>query len=298
MTRVRLSCGPAIALSLLASEAMAADRPIEPSSPWTLEGNEERCSLLRNFGTADERVQLQIDSFGRADSLLVTLVGEPVPRAMSVRGRLLYRFDADPAPRKAVSTTQGRNGAFDYVQFTPEFRPDDGAPDANDLPVDQRLSVAARVKAFDPEFEGRIRTLDVKFGRGPGVELAVGNMAQPLRALRDCLAKLHAHWGLDPVQQRELARYPAPSADAVGEIMANYPDIMASNGVNAYIPVRVMVDSNGQPGECAPQLPDVEGDFTGEICGAFKSARFEPALDQSGNPVSSFYQVHVLYTLD
>ena len=79
--------------------------------------------------------------------------------------------------------------------------------------------------------------------------------------------------------------------------MANYPEIMASEAVNAYIPVRVMVDAGGQPSHCGPQLPNVEGDFTTEICGGLMK-RFEPALDRAGNPVASFYQVHVLYTMD
>lgn len=293
--RPLLSIGVSLALAWPANAAHA--QTLEPSSPWTLEGSEERCSLLRNFGSGENQVQLQIDSFGRLDKVLVTLVGEPVPRAMTVRGEVRYGFDADTAPRASLPTTQGVNNGLEFAQFEPTFRPYDGPPDTANRVTAERFASAAQVEAPDPEFESRIRILKIDFGRGSDFELAIGNMAQPLAVLRECLAELHNHWGLDPAQQKLLARYPVPSIGAVRGIMANYPEVMASEGVNAYIPVRVMVDATGTPSGCHAQLPGVESDFVTKICGGLNRG-FEPALDQAGNALASFYQVHVLYTMD
>lgn len=99
---------PAFGLALAWSgvAANAADpQPsvIEPSSSWTLEGSEERCGLLRDFGSGDRQVQLQIDSCGSYDSLRVTLVGGLVLRSMSLRGELRYGFDVF-SPNRARGT--------------------------------------------------------------------------------------------------------------------------------------------------------------------------------------------------
>lgn len=299
---VRTAMGIMLALGFASPEggALAADTSpaqIEPTSFWTLEGSEERCSLLRNFGSGNDQVQLQIDSFGRADQFTVTLVGRPVPRPMNLREHLRYGFDADAAPRQRVPSTHGRSGQASWVKFDTGFRPDHSVVDGSDRSIEGGFARSAEAFPPDTDFEGRVRSLSVRFDRNSHVDLALGNMAQPLGALRACLGELHQHWGLDPAEQKTVSRFPIPDPSTVRAVMADYPDVMESQGMNAYIPVRVMVGADGQPGACAAQIPDVEGDFTSAICGAM-TRRFTPAVDVSGRAIPSFFQVHVLYSMN
>jgi hypothetical protein len=302
LTMIQKAIGSVLALGLAspAGVAMAADTSverIEASSSWTLEGSEERCSLLRNFGSGDDQVQLQIDSFGRADKFTVTLVGRPVPRPMNLRDELRYGFDADAAQRQRVGSTHGRSGQASWVKFDTNFRPGPPVVDESDRPISEGFARSAEASQPDTAFEQQVRSLSVQFDRNSHIELALGSMAQPLAALRACLGELHQHWGLDPAQQQTVSRFPIPDPSAVRAIMADYPDVMQSQGMNAYIPVRVMVGADGQPGACAAQIPDVEGDFVSAICRAMTS-RFTPAVDVTGKTMPSFFQVHVLYSMN
>jgi hypothetical protein len=66
---------------------MAADAPriLAPVSDWTLDFADERCSLIREFADGDDRIRLQIDSFGPSARLPRDDLGRPGSGSASLR---------------------------------------------------------------------------------------------------------------------------------------------------------------------------------------------------------------------
>jgi hypothetical protein len=57
-----------------------------------------------------------------------------------------------------------------------------------------------------------------------------------------------------------------------------------------------MVDAQGQPTGCVVQVPNIESAFSRAVCDNL-AGRFEPALDEAGNPVAGMYRTSVIYSM-
>src|SRR5690606_8442818 len=104
-------------------------------------------------------------------------------------------------------------------------------------------------------------SLTVDLNDDTRLDLRLGGMAAPLAAIRDCIDNLRGSWGLDPVQERMLTRYPVPDMKSVRRLQRNYPAAMIRAEMNAYVPIRIMVDEHGRAGECKVSLPAVRAEF-------------------------------------
>lgn len=83
------------AVGLLAGAPAQAAREakvLEPSSAWTLDYGDERCSLIRTFGTGDDSLKLQIDTYGSPTDFRILLAGRPVPPASGPTRELASAF--------------------------------------------------------------------------------------------------------------------------------------------------------------------------------------------------------------
>jgi hypothetical protein len=299
--RIGILLCAAVAMAGFATGAAARTQVLEPTSDWTVDYGDEKCSLLRDFGPIeDDGLGLRIDSYGSLSSFQMSVVGDLVPRPtlkLPVM-QIGFALPNDPEPREIRALT-GTIGEHRFVQFGVAFLPPEPEPKppqfvaARDV-NEQAVAETATSRAPDPQFETTVNSLLLELRRGQEIRLNTGSMAPALRALRTCVDDLRKSWGLDPDQQRAIARFPYPDPESVKEVMGDFPRDLAVRGTNGFVPLRVMVDATGAARECVVQLTAAPEAFREAAC-ANLGTRFEPALDRGGQPVGSFYQTSVIY---
>lgn len=299
MTKVWIRIGASLVLLGAASTAAAKPLVLEPTSAWTVDYGEEKCSLLRDFGPLDKGLGLRIDSYGSPSSFQVSVIGDRVPRPQLKIPvtQIGFAFSADKELRKDVPALTGTIGDYRFVQFGMAFRPVDAA-EAERVPVrkldDSTLAERAVPRLPDPEFEASVNSLLFELRRGQELQLNTGPMAPALKALRTCVEDLQKSWGLDPAEQKSVTRLAFPAAEAVKEVMDDFPRDMAFRGINGFVPLRVIVEPSGAGTECVVQLADAPEEFRKTAC-ANIGTQFNPALGADGQPVRSVYQTSVVY---
>lgn len=288
----------ASSMATSATESREARR-LEPTSKWVLDYAEERCSLLRNFGSGDDAILLQMDSFGSWGNFRVTLSGKSVPRSNKPSGRGSFHFPGGGENREAqlLQGTLGKEN-IPAVSLNMDFAPDP-APDAKQferMSPDERARIDAALEVPHQEFERTIDRIRVAFDRGTPIELHVGSMAEPLSAMRACVDDLYKSWGIDPASQKSLSALAVPLPSTIKHVQNDYPNQQLLSGTSAYVPVRLMVDANGEATSCVVQSPSVDKEFKQAVCSNLQG-KFKPALDAAGKPVPSMLHTSVVYLM-
>jgi hypothetical protein len=85
------------ALLMMPVAADAADEPLRlaPRTEWVLDYADERCSLHRGFGEAENVLNLRIDWFGPRSTYRFLVVGSAVPRIDRPFSELRHRYTPD-----------------------------------------------------------------------------------------------------------------------------------------------------------------------------------------------------------
>jgi hypothetical protein len=286
-------------LSLLAGAALMVPAPalarepiqLAPSSTWLVDYADERCTLVRDFAEGDQSLQLRIESFGSWRNFRFTVLGPTVPRSVRSIGDISIRFTPDEEDRE-TGAIQGSVGEQRGVSFSAEFG--QPGPDLDRLSETERRQLFATPKPIEAEFERGVSSMLIEFDNGKTVQLALGGMSAPLKALRNCVDDLYKSWGMDPVVQRELSRLPLIKINTAREVQRSYPTRMLGSGGSAFVPVRVMVDQDGKATACVIQTGGVPKPFTDAVCEGLMGS-YETALDEAGNPVPTVYSTAVIY---
>jgi hypothetical protein len=287
-------------LSLLPVGAQAAELPVqvlEPTSNWTLHYDPEQCALMRDFGPEDNRLRLQIESYGSPTDFRFLLAGKPVPPSRDATGQVRYSFPNDTVARAETTALEGTTGReVAALSFSGNFRPYDPNFDYQSLSTGERLEFDARPKPTVPEFEREVDRLTIEIDQRVRLDLLLGGMEKPLQAMRKCIEELQASWGLVPATESRLSRYPMPLVSSVRRVQRTYPRSMLLQGASAFVPVRIMVDAQGEASGCVVQVPGIERAFSQAVCDNL-ARKFAPALDEAGNPVAGIYRTSVIYMI-
>ncbi len=92
---------------------------------------------------------------------------------------------------------------------------------------------------------------------------------------------------------------PKGQASWAGRIQANYPTRAAREEREGRVGVRVTVGADGRVSACSVSSSSGSPDLDEAACdGMQRYARFDPALDDGGNPVSSSYSTAIVYKLN
>jgi hypothetical protein len=283
-----------LSLGVPAAPAAAAEPlRLSPRTDWVLDYADERCSLHLGLGDGDQALNLRIDWFGPRSAHRFLLVGENVPNVNTATSDIQFRFTPDAEPREAMAL----NGEFrdlPAVSFAASFVPLGSGPDWERLSATERMQLSAMPKPAQPDFEKTVRSLEVRFANGTEIVLDLGSMAKPLEALRACMDNLVSVWGLDPAVQNSLARLAVPKPSTIRRVQRRYPTPRQSAGVNAFVPVRVMLDAAGEVTACVVQSEGIDEAFTDAVCDGLARG-YEPARDAAGRPVASVYSTSVFY---
>jgi len=92
---------------------------------------------------------------------------------------------------------------------------------------------------------------------------------------------------------------PKGQAGWAGRIQSNYPTKAAREEREGRVGVRVTVGADGKVSACSVSSSSGSPDLDEAACdGMQRYARFDPALDDAGNPVSSAYSTAIVYKLN
>jgi hypothetical protein len=296
------------------AQAQAADKPpeltprvLEPTAVWRMDYGPERCRLIRSFADPAGSLTLQIESYGMPGVFRALVGGSAVPGSVMPSGSVRYGLSPDRGKRDWERALLGKAGDLPAASFPLLFIPD--AQTLKEVPgfdwyvrsPSKEPADLARFKAqldlARKDFISRTDAITLDFPGTAPLTLKVGNMTSALGAMDHCLDELIKSWGVDPAVYRAQSRGAIPVASTVRKVRRIVPVKMWFNGLSALVPVRVMVDENGEPTKCTVQIDDVDEAFKKAACEGF-TQRFEPALDANGKPTASFYRTDIIYLSD
>jgi hypothetical protein len=276
-----------LAFAFMPIASAAEPLRLTPSSNWHVNYAEDSCRLARSFGVGEEEVTLVLDRFRPGPKVRMTLVGSPVNVRSDVR-RIILRFGPNDAEfekgfapgtldnGKAAIVVGGNLWITGYDATEAELE-DAGGP--------------SKPKPIDPGRYSAIRFLELRIAGKRPVVLETGPMLAAERALTACNDDLLRGWGIDAETDKTLSRRVTPSGNP-GQWLrsSDYPSRMRFLGYQGLVHFRLIVDDRGTPQSCHIQLSTRPKDFDDAVCRKIMArARFEPALDAGGKPVSSYY---------
>lgn len=263
---------------------------LEPSGPWSVHYADDFCRLSRSFGEGEQQIFMIMDRFGPGASFRLILAGQPMESRAS-DGTAYIRFGS-ALPQQKIDYFSGDVGetvpAWVFGRSTrirpyPTPMPADGLSDGR-ITADEEASVTA-----------------VHIGRPlrHAITLDTGSMKGAFAALRRCTDELLSHWGIDVARHRTLLRGAIPIG-APGDwlVSSDYPQHMLAKSQPGMVQFRLIVGEDGQPTACHIQQSTKPDGFDDAVCKALmRRARFEPALDGEGKPMTSAYINEVVFKI-
>lgn len=291
-----LACATAAPLLLGAAEPVR----LAPTTKWVLEYADENCRLARKFGAGPQQVTLVLDQFEPGDEFRMILIGEPTkPRSADnvTSGRLRFGPNEEETDFEAETGTVGEQRALILLKaqrLAALTRAEEKAAD-----LAKRRNQRFEAAPIGPVREAGATWLEVRKGLVRPLILETGSMREPMEALRTCSWDTVRHWGLDIAQQKGLTRKPHPKTPSGSWFVSgDYPAKMARAGFHGVVHFRLLVDANGVPTTCRVQRSTQPKEFDDVTCATvMRNARFDPALDAQGKPVSSYWIATVRFQL-
>lgn len=279
----------ALALGGLAATGAAAKDPLvlTPSSVWELDYDTDSCALRRNFGDGDQLTQLEMRRFQPG----VTLQTSIMTKASATRkGMYRYRLGDEGEWEKEEFPL--------YAHFDKGFQGVIFRHDTIELPVEEdaepeewsRFFVENDVRAMEAAAAAKMETLGVNRAFRDDLVLKTGPLREPLEALNACIDELMTHWGIDVEAHKTRRRSAIPENIDRAARVIRYPPKMLLRSLPGLVNVRLEVDEAGRVTDCHIQLPLSDPEFEKASCTDIqRSLKFEPALDDDGNPMKSYY---------
>ncbi len=290
----------AAAAALLAQPAFAAPVTVAPTSQWIVQSSDETCRVVRQFGEKGNPVTLSFEQAAPRVPLSMVATGGPLhvptlrtraPVTADFTGIDLAHFVADVAAK-----TEGGRDLLIWRAVT--FRPSGkvaGGPGGRRgrgggggaVPVDVQQKWRAEAYAR----ERAVQALEIHMGRGgDDVRLETGPMAGAMGALRSCMDRQLATWGLDPAKERTIVFAPvAQTRPDTWLEFAGAPRPALRRDEQSPVTVRLLLDANGKVTGCKANSPRDGSAYEKALCDhVAQSAVIIPAKTADGTPVSSY----------
>jgi len=289
-----------LTLMLLQTPAWAKKEPLRlaPTSKWVINYSDDSCRLGRKFGEGDGVIFLLFERFAPGDEFRLTVSGKPVKTRL-YKGEVAIRFGPSEDRQKPYFM-RGSMGAdrpalliSGNVRLAAESKQEEKARKA------AKSEYGYKHPLIGQEREAAVNYLSIGKPLRQTVVVELGAMDKPFAALSACVDELLTHWGIDTEKHKALKRKVMPkSSPGKWVISRDYPTDMLQAGQSAIVEFRLNVDVAGKPTACHIQLTTRPKEFDDAVCKSImKRAKFLPALDSSGNPVASYWQNTVRFTI-
>ena len=277
-----------LALIVTISSPVVARPPVtlSPSTAWTVDYDDDSCRLMRIFGNGEDKTAFFFERYEPSTSQFMLVAGKPL---RPFRSEDIVQLQL--APGMGTFEIRVRHG--DLGQLSPaimtelKFIDESGKQPENA----ERLRTYAQIDAEDAERFANVDSLVVGLRGKEKLVLRLGDMAEPMAALRDCTRELLNHWGIDVARHETMTRRVAEVSGAKNWLSSvDYPKGALHLGQEGMVQFRLMVDETGKPTSCHIQQSTRPKEFDEATCRAMMArARFEPALDADGVSMPSYF---------
>ena len=239
----------------------AASTPRQPTGRWTVDFDDAQCVASRNYGSAENPLQLIIKSPAVGN---VVQVGLMRPDAQAETKRVYSKVTIDTA--KPLNT--------DILAFTPT-----GSK--------QRAFVANLPRKMFAQLEGA-RTISF-FGRDLDERFAISGMPPLMKILDECVSDLRALWPASGPDRNPPELKVPPVADLQDVLRGlNYPGVTRAKDFGGAVKVVLLIDEAGKLADCT--VVETSGAFSlgVQACALISErGKFKPAIGIDGKPAKS-----------
>lgn len=273
----------AIALAASATSASAQDnaKSYQPSTEWSVERQTDRCVARRAFTHGDEVAKLALEYGGSGDAFNMTIIGDAVRNTHGPLISIQFGPQEKPSGRNYISAeTRGGDAALVLygARFSPAERTSDGS---------------FTVEALDAERLAAIEFLQIERAGLKRFRLATGGLSEIGEAIGLCTEALEMSF-LSTEAGGTVARQAVPLNQGSWVQSGDYPGLMQRYGMGARIAVRLTVGTAGRATFCQIRNSTVPQMFEDALCLALmRRAQFEPALNEQGDQVPSYWNLTV-----
>ena len=269
-----------VASALSTSPAFAQDVPIRITLPakgqWVADFGEGYCALIREFEGDGIKATLRLERRAPGPYFQATVAS---PNLQLSGKKVKVAWLPDATEQTPDFNYPGKQGGLSAWVFTDSLQANvEGNPRPN---VGWR-SAERKMR------EEAITGLSVSDGFDRDVELAIGEMHQPMNVMRNCVVDLYASWGVDVNLEATLKRRPEPiNGDQITKRIFATLSQDGSLGEHALPAIlRLVVSAEGDVTACRPDETGWTASTLENICGLLKrKAHYKPALNEDGTPV-------------
>lgn len=302
----------AIALALFpASPAYAERVELEPASPWNVNYAENSCELRRVYEHDGKQAFLYLRQYGPAH-IYEIIAGSSDFSFLHTPTRMPRRNSG--SKQRDVYAMWEPDGTLTQIKSPMFIELADGGralvfvgnietasvADVIELTGSQALEVPQGKEELRHSREKEITGFLLEGVFYDNLYFRTGSLQGPMEAMRACTDDLVGHWGLDVDVQRKLSRRAKPLDIKVWarELQRRYPVNMVRDGRQATLVTFLLISAEGRVTNCRVLNEYNKRAFEEVACRALEDyGRFEPALDEHGNPVESFYITTLAYRI-
>jgi len=281
----------ALTAALVSTPAQAEAVVLAPSSAWNLDYAEDKCRLIRKFGSGDTEVELHIEQSGSGPFYNLALFGKLVGRNFGEVMEITFGPNEGSSERSYLRGKIKASGTPFVIMHGIHLAPAAKEVDQGEFEVSE----------IGPERERAITLLTLSKGLHRPLELQVESMEAPLNAMRSCVTDLVETLKLDTVGLSEIVVGPKPKNEAqiAQFIQERYPARMLRNGEGGTVAVQLTVNDKGRATACQIAASDRPAVFDDFVCfGLLRIAEFEPAIGPNGKPRFSFWHTRVTFRIN
>lgn len=282
MRRTGFALGSLITL-FTATTAQAEPIGFTPTSDWQLRSYDDKCRMIRTFGTGEDELTLWVDKGGPGPGVNLTLIGNAVRNPRSPELRVGFR----PGELDERSFTTGTTSKDRPVLSLAGMQPLTQAGDeARDGKADQRYAA--------------INALELAGAVFVPIKLELDGFQPMMQELLSCTDALTERLTRNSAAASGNSR-PSKAKDEASwaqKIQANYPLHLLREGDQGTVGVRLTINKEGRPTFCEVTMYSGPASFNDTAClQLIRHAQFSPAADETGSPVASFYSLRVTYKI-
>lgn len=278
-----LTVAAAVATGVLGSPAAA--QAVQASGDWQYRMEAESCRAYRSFGSGDDRILLQLRSFGPGSAVEAMVISNQLPKEPSSVRSVELSWDGKGWERHQI-------GLLGSVSGLPTI-----TVQLSHRPIWAHLEgfiedTMYLVSQLDPSVE----TMQLRIPAGAPITLQTGSLQGPVAHLAQCETSLMEKWGWgsDHLQRILSAPEMRNAKSFYGAII--YPSAQVINRVGSITQLRLKVDASGKVADCVVQSSPGSSLFGSESCKRIKRlVRYNPARNLQGEAVDSFVQLSITF---
>ena len=267
----------------------AEQRPPEllaRNGKWVLNVDRDSCQLIAQFGEGDAMVMAKFTQFEPDAHFDLALIGKRM-RHDAANGEAKLDFGLSAAPIRA-DVMNGNLGKWPAA-FISSVRLDGWR-------AEKFGDVGPEIT---PAQVSAVSGMTLRMGGKRAFRLDFGSLGKPFAQLRGCATNLLHGWGYDQRVQATLLRPVAPiTPPATWLESGDYPHMPLMMGQGGFVQFRFDVDVEGKVAGCYILERTSPDQFADTVCRVLtKRARFQPALDERGKAVRSYFVSKVKFVM-